>query len=131
MGLVVDPGPFICRPNEHPMRKPILFLLALAVTQLLPGCTRWEAYALPTTLTPNLPSYLRISAPGRMSTVLVDPFVRRDTLFGRSHADTLAIALPAIERLERPRLDRLRTAAALVGGVAGWIALAFVGGGWE
>jgi hypothetical protein len=66
-----------------------------------------------------------------MSTVLVDPFVRRDTLFGRSHADTLAIALPAIERLERPRLDRLRTAAALVGGVAGWIALAFVGGGWE
>ena len=106
---------------------PYIFILGV----LLAGCHRWEAYAVPNTPKPSLPSYLRASAPGGTSTVLVEPFVRRDTLFGRSEGDTLAVALSALERLERPRLDGLRTAGTVVGVLAAWIGLAVVGGGLE
>ena len=59
---------------------------------LLIGCTRWESYELPPTPEHALPSYVRVSAPGRPATVLVQPFVRLDTLYGRSQKDTLGFA---------------------------------------
>jgi len=95
------------------------------------GCTRWESYELPPTPEPALPSYVRVSAPGRPATVLVQPFVRLDTLYGRSQGDTLGFALPAIERVERPKVDGLRTAAVVVGSLAAWISLGLVAGGLE
>ena len=99
------------------------------LTILVVGCTRWESYDLPPV--PPLPSYLRISAPGRSSTILVHPFVRRDTLYGSSRGDTLGLPLPAIEHLERPRLDGLRTAATVVGGLGAWITVGLLNGGLE
>jgi hypothetical protein len=93
----------------------------LRLVVLLLGCTRWESYDLPPTPAPALPSYLRVSTPGRAPTVLVHPFVRLDTLYGRARADTLGFSLTAIERLERPRLDGLRTTAVVIGGLAAWI----------
>ena len=63
--------------------------------------------------------------------MLVHPFVRRDTLYGRSRGDTLGIPLIAIEHVERPRLDGLRTAATVVGGIAAWVTVGLLGGGLE
>lgn len=103
---------------------------ASVLLALLLGCTRWESYRVPMAPAQSLPASLRVWTSDR-STVLARPFVRRDTLYGRSHGDTLGIALPAIERLERPRLDGVRTAGAVVGGVAGWVTLGLLGGGWE
>ena len=78
-----------------------------------------------------MPSYVRVSAPGRPATVLVQPFVRLDTLYGRSQKDTLGLASPAFERVERPKMDGLRTAAVVVGSLAAWISLGLVAGGLE
>jgi hypothetical protein len=102
----------------------------LGLLVLLLGCTRWQAYDKPPPVS-TLPAYLRVSAPGRAPTVLVHPFVRRDTLYGRSRGDTLGVALAAIEHLERPRLDGLRTAATVVGGMVAWITVGLLGGGLE
>jgi hypothetical protein len=112
------------------MRAPELRACAW-VFLLLTGCTRWESYQVTPELGPGLPTSLRVSAPSRASVVLVKPFVRSDTLYGRSHGDTLGIALHTIDKLERPRLDAWRTAATILGGVAGWITLGLVGGGLE
>jgi hypothetical protein len=95
---------------------------------LLSGCTRWEPYEVPTSPEPALPPYLRVSALPRESTVLFEPFVRRDTIYGRSRGDTLGIALPTIKRLERPRLDGVRTAATVVGGLAAWATVGVLAG---
>ena len=97
----------------------------------LMACTHWESYQLPTTPTPALPSSLRVSAPGRGSTVLAAPYVRGDTLYGRYRGNIVGIARHAIDRVQRPRLDGLRTGATVMGSVAGWIALGLLGGGWE
>ena len=104
--------------------------LSLLVPLLLMGCTRWESFDVPRPA-PELPSYLRVSAPGQDSIVLVYPFVQRDSLYGRWRGDTLGIPLTAIERLERPRLDGLRTAATVVVGVAAWVTVGLLGGGLE
>jgi hypothetical protein len=104
---------------------------ALVSVLLILGCTRWEPYLVPKAPEPTLPSYLRVSAPARESTVLVEPFVRRDTLYGRSRGDTLGIGLGTIERLERPRLDGLRTTVTVIGAVALWVTLGLLGGALE
>ena len=93
---------------------------------LLMGCTRWESYEVPPAPGPDLPSYLRVSAPGRTSALLVHPFVRIDTLYGRSGGDTLGFALPVVGQVERPRLDGLRTAAVVVGSLGAWIGIGLV-----
>ena len=90
---------------------------------LLMGCTRWESYEVPPAPEPDLPSYVRVSAPGRSSAVLVHPFVRLDTLYGRVGGDTLGFALQVVGQVERPRLDGLRTAAVVVGSLGTWIGL--------
>jgi hypothetical protein len=100
------------------------------VVILLLGCTRWESYAVPSPV-PALPSSLRISTTGQAPTVVVHPFVRHDTLYGSSRGDTVGIALTAIEHLERPRLDGLRTTATVVGGMAAWITVGLLSGGLE
>ncbi len=105
--------------------------MRVSLVLLLMGCTRWESYEVPRTPEPALPSYVRVSMAGRPSTVLVQPFVQLDTLYGRSQGDTLGFALPAIERVERPRVDGLRTAGLVVGSMAAWITLGLVGGGLE
>ena len=114
------------------MREPRFRGWAWVLLVLLLSCTRWESYPVPVVPAPSLPRSLRVwTSSGAAATVLARPFVRRDTLYGRSRGDTLGIALPAIERLERPRLDGVRTAGSVVGGLAGWITLALLSGGWE
>ncbi len=109
------------------MRDPgFHFRGCVLVLLLVTGCTRWEPFLVPTP-EQSLPPYLRVSAPGRPSTLLMHPFVRRDTLYGRSRGDTLGIALTTIERLERPRLDEPRTVATIVGGLAAWLSVALLG----
>jgi hypothetical protein len=70
-------------------------------------------------------------APERTGVVLAEPFMVRDTLYGRSRGDTLALSIDAVERLERPRLDGARTAGAVLAGVAGWLSLGLLAGGWD
>jgi hypothetical protein len=113
------------------MRDPRLRAPVWVLLLLLLGCTRWESYPVPTPPAPTLPSSVRVWPSGQGPTVLAHPFVRRDTLYGRARGGTLGIALAAIERVERPRLDRVRTAGAVVGGLAGWVTLGLLGGGWE
>jgi hypothetical protein len=95
------------------------------------GCTRWESDPVPMTAGPVLTSSVRVWTSGRAATVLAQPFVRHDTLYGRSRGDTLGIAVATIEWVERPRLDGLRTAGAVVGGLSSWITLGLLSGGWE
>jgi hypothetical protein len=78
-----------------------------------------------------LPSSLRVWSSDRQATVLDHPFVRGDTLHGRSRGDTLGIALASIARVARPRLDWARTAGSMAAGVGGVTALVLLGGGWE
>jgi hypothetical protein len=113
------------------MRAPDLRACAWVLLPLVTACTRWEPYVVSPDPAPPLPSSLRVSTPSRTSLVLVQPFVQRDTLYGRSRGDTLGIELHVIDKLERPRLDASRTAAAVLGGVAGWITLGLLGGGLE
>ncbi len=97
--------------------------MRVGLVVLLMGCTRWESYEVPPAPEPDLPSYVRVSAPGRSAAVLVHPFVRLDTLYGRSGGDTLGFPLPVVGQVERPRLDGLRTAAVVVGSLGAWIGL--------
>jgi hypothetical protein len=113
------------------MRKPRFRGCAGVLLLLFLGCTRWESYPVPAAPAPGLPASLRVWTSARAATVLTQPFVHRDTLYGRSRRDTLGIALRLIERLERPQLDGVRTLGAVVRGVAGWISLGLLGGGWE
>jgi hypothetical protein len=113
------------------MRAPDLRACAWVLLTLVSACTRWEPYVVSPEPAPRLPSSLRVSAPSWTSLLLVQPFVRRDTLYGRSRGDTLGIALHKIDKLERPRLDASRTAATVLGSVAGWITLGLLGGGLE
>jgi hypothetical protein len=116
---------------EETMLVPRVRTWAWALLVLLMACTRWEPYPVPVAPAPALPSLLRVWATGRAPAVLDHPFVREDTLYGRSRGDTLGLALPAIERVERPRLAVLRTVGSVVGGLAAMVSLALLGGGWE
>jgi hypothetical protein len=122
----------VATPMQNPERATAFRLSSLRVglVLLLMGCTRWESYEVPAPA-PPLPSYLRVSAPGRSSAVLVHPFVRLDTLYGRSGGDTLGFALPVVGQVERPRLDGLRTAAVVVGSLGAWIGLGLLVGAQE
>jgi hypothetical protein len=80
---------------------------------------------------PELPSSLRVWSSEAGATVLAQPFVRGDTLYGRSRRDTVAFAVSDLARVERPRLDGWRTAAGVVGGLAAWITVGLLAGGLE
>lgn len=98
-------------------------LYAMTLAVLLGGCTRWEPYALSAAPTPSLPSALRVWPAGGAITQLADPFVQGDTLYGRSRGDTVGVAIAGIERMTRPRVDGWRTAGAVVGGMAAYVAV--------
>ena len=93
----------------------ILVLMPLA------GCTRWEAYHLPEPSTQPLPISLRVWSPSGPPVVLATPFVRSDSLIGHRAGDTVAVALATILRVERQRIDALRTTGTIAGGLAGWV----------
>jgi hypothetical protein len=100
-------------------------VLSVAFAALLGACTRWET--VPTLVAPaELPSSIQVWSTDGARTLLRTPFVRQDTLYGRSGGDTVGIALARIERVARPRLDGARSAGSLVGGLAAWLALALL-----
>lgn len=107
------------------MRGHRVRVCAAVLTTLLAGCTRWEPVPTPTPAASgsSLPPSLRVWPAGAASTVLVAPFVRNDTLYGRSHGDTVAVALRQIECVAKPRLDGARTAGSVAGGLALWAAV--------
>jgi hypothetical protein len=53
--------------------------------------------------------------------VLDRPFLRGDSVYGRFRGDTLGIAIEAVERAARPRLDGVRTVVSVAGGLAAWV----------
>lgn len=81
--------------------------------------------------TSRLPRSLRVRTADHEAMVLTGPWVRADTLYGRSRADTLGIPLSAVQGLERQRLEVGRTVGSVAGGLALWITVALVGGGLE
>jgi hypothetical protein len=95
---------------------------SVAFAALLTACTRWEPVPIP--IAPaDLPSSVRVLSTDGARTLLNAPFVRQDTLYGRSGDDTVGIALTRIERVARPRLDGAKSAGTLVGGLAAWLTL--------
>lgn len=108
-------------------------VLRSAPILLLVACAHWEPYSIPGAGGPlaRLPSTLRVTAAESTSSQVVDPYVSADTLYGTSRGDTVAHALGTIRALERQRLDPGRTIAAVGGGLAVWVTLAFLGGGLD
>ncbi|MEO8090354.1 MAG: hypothetical protein ABI703_08665 [Gemmatimonadales bacterium] len=104
-----------------------------AVLLLLIGCVHWEPYAVPYPGDPSsrFPSSLRVTASAGAPAVVVNPFVRGDTLYGTSRGDTVAVSLQAIQALERQRIDGGRTLVTVVGGLAAWMTVGLLGGGLE
>jgi hypothetical protein len=95
------------------------------------GCTRWEPYRLPAPSPSVLPTSLRVWPPAGRPIVLTKPVLRSDRLVGHRAGDTVSVAIAAIERLERPRIAVLRTAATAVGGLAAWLTVGILAGGLE
>jgi hypothetical protein len=104
---------------------------AFIVFILVAGCTRWEPYRLPAPSESTLPLSLRIWSPAGPRMVLTKPFLRADSLFGHHRVDTVGVAVSTIERVERPRIDALRTVGTVVGGLAAWVTVGILGGALE
>ncbi len=113
--------------------RPNYLLLRSAAILLLAGCAHWEPYSIPSAggTRARLPSSLRITAAESSSSLIVDPYVREDTLYGTTRGDTVALPLSAIRALERQRLDPGRTFAAVAGGLAVWATLGLLGEGLD
>jgi hypothetical protein len=105
-------------------------LAALALC--LASCTYWEPYPPVRPAGPSsLPSSLRVSPDTGASVVLVEPFVRADTLLGRVGRDTVGVRLKEIRELQRQRVHGLRTLGLVAGVSAVWITVGLYGGGLE
>lgn len=80
---------------------------------LLGGCFSWRAYdaAAPLSSSAKLPYRMRATLADSSHVDLTAPFVRADTLFGRSgpRRDTMAVPMGRIRRLERERFNLWRT----------------------
>lgn len=98
---------------------------AIAIAALLGACTRWETMLTPVAPT-ELPSSVKVWSTDGARTLLSSPYVRQDTLYGRSKKDTVRFALARIDRVARPRLDGAKSAGAFLGGVAVWAGIALV-----
>jgi hypothetical protein len=87
------------------------------VLLLIAGCASWRAYdpALTLHAGQSLPYQIRATRADSSRLMLTDPFVRSDSLYGRSRGDTLGMALADITLLERSRFSVSRTAALVVG----------------
>ena len=119
---------------EHRSSVNTLLTLMLAAAALFLGaCTYWEPYSLPASPTwaPNLPSSLRLATKPGHGILLVEPFIERDTLFGRVGPDTIGIPLESARGVQRQRVDGWRTLGLIVGGSAVWITIGLFTGGLE
>jgi len=103
----------------------------VALAFVLTGCSRWVPYQTPATSAPDLPRTLRVWSAGSEAAELAEPFVKGDTLYGRSRGDTLGVAIARIDSVARRRVDGLKTAGVVVASLAGWIAVGLAGGGLE
>jgi hypothetical protein len=108
--------------------------LALALS--LVGCFSWRPYepAAPLSQSMGLPYRLRATLADSSRVELTSPFVRADTLYGRSgpRRDTLALAVTEVRRLERERFSVWRTLGVTVGAPAPALVAAYAvvcGGG--
>ena len=100
---------------------------SVGLAMLLVACTRWEPVPTPVAST-ELPPSIKVWSSDGAHTVLNSPFVRQDTLYGRSQGDTVGVALDRIDRAARPRLDAAKSAGTFVGGLAavaaiGWLTM--------
>jgi hypothetical protein len=99
------------------------------VALVLGACTYWEPYS-PSRYT-DLPSSLRVPAESGHPILLVEPFIRNDTLLGRVGRDTVGVPLNDSRGVQRQRVDGLRTLGAIVGVSAVWITVGLLTGGLE
>jgi hypothetical protein len=119
----------------RPPLRPAHSWWPLAVGLGLAGCVGWRSYepAAPLSNSTGLPYRLRATLTDSRRVELTSPFVRADTLYGRSgpHRDTVALALPTIRGLERERLSAWRTLGVVVAPVAVLFAVFAIGCGVE
>lgn len=99
---------------------------------LLGSCTYWEPYPPVRPASPSsLPSSLRVTSDTGAPVLLVEPFVRADTLLGQVGRDTVGVRLGEIRELQRQRVHGLRTLGLVAGVSAVWITVGLYGGGLE
>lgn len=98
------------------MRTPLTLprsALAAAVALGLTGCFGWAPYepAAPLSRAHGLPYRLRATLADSHRVELTSPFVRADTLYGRTgpQRDTVALSVGDVLGLERERLNIWRT----------------------
>jgi hypothetical protein len=94
------------------------------IALFLGGCTYWEPI-LPPVPSADLPSSLRISLDSGPPLLLVEPYVRTDTLFGRVASDTVELPVEQLHGIERQRIHVLRTLGLIAGVSAFWITVAY------
>lgn len=91
----------------------------LAIALNLVGCFSWRPYepAVPLSQSTGVPHRVRATLADSSRVELTSPFVRADTLYGRSgpRRDTLALAVTEVRRLERERFQVWRTLGVTVG----------------
>ena len=98
----------------------------------LGSCTYWEPYPPVRPAGPSsLPSSLRVTSDTGASVLLVEPFVRADTLIGRVGRDTVGVRIDEIRELQRQRVDGLRTLGLVAGVSAVLLTVGLYGGGLE
>ena len=94
----------------------------LVIALSLVGCFSWRPYepAAPLSQSARLPYRLRATLADSSRVELSSPFVRADTLYGRSgpRRDTVALAVTEVQRLERERFSIWRTLGLTVGAPA-------------
>lgn len=98
------------------MKAQLRVLCACSIVTLapgLPGCFSWRPYepAVPLSPSTGLPYRLRATLADSTRVELTSPFVRADTLYGRSgpQRDTVAVSVAEVRRLERERFNVWRT----------------------
>ncbi len=107
----------------------MFFRLAGAFPLLMAAaCATWLPYEGNPKLQPDqsLPFQLRATRSDSSRVSLNDPFVRADSLYGRTRGDTVGLPLTDIVRLERSRISAWRTAAVVVGVPAVGFGLAYL-----
>ena len=95
----------------RPVALPVLLALGTA------ACFTWRSYepAAPLAESSDLPQRVRVFAGDSAPIPLNSPYVRRDSLFGRTDArDTVAFAVAEVKALEASRFHLWRTLGATI-----------------
>lgn len=105
-----------------------LILLGFAIATM--GCFTWKPYepAAPLTESTSLPYRLRATLADSSRVDLTSPFVRADSIYGRSgpKRDTLALSVADVRRLEHQRFNIWRTLGAVLAPPAALVGVAVV-----